>query len=53
MFKVPDDVWRHYILSLGNGERLLCVDCFNVIAKLTDDGVYAREHGGAIMFADL
>src|SRR5271166_4017769 len=24
-FDVPNDVWQHYILSLGSGEKMLCV----------------------------
>jgi hypothetical protein len=51
-FNVPDDVWQHYILSLGDGNPLLCVDCFNFIAELTDGGEYARKHGGPIMNGD-
>jgi len=52
-FDVPGDVWRRYILSLGDGNPVLCIDCFNFIAELTDGGAYAREHGGAIMLKDI
>src|SRR5262249_49649452 len=51
-FSVPDDVWQHYILALGGGNPLLCVDCFNFIAELTDGGEYARQQGGPIMLRD-
>jgi hypothetical protein len=53
MFGVPDPVWSHYILSLGDGDKFLCVGCFNLIAKLTDCGEFARRHGGAVMLADM
>jgi hypothetical protein len=46
---VPDKVWAHYILSLAEGDKLLCRKCFDTIAELTDGGAHAREHGGAIM----
>jgi hypothetical protein len=45
MFMVPDRVWRHYILSLGDGEKMLCLDCFKLIVRLTDGGRYMRKHG--------
>jgi hypothetical protein len=45
MFMVPDRVWRHYILSLGDGDKRLCLDCFKLIVRLTDDGRYMRKHG--------
>jgi hypothetical protein len=48
-FMVPDDVWQHYILALGDGDKMLCLECFKLIAQLTDGGAYAGEHGGATM----
>jgi hypothetical protein len=47
IFMVPDDVWRHYILALGHGDKMLCFECFKLIAQLTDGGAYAAERGGA------
>jgi hypothetical protein len=52
-FDVPDKVWKRYVLSLGGGEKLLCIDCFNLIAELTDGGKYLAKHGGAVMLADI
>jgi hypothetical protein len=46
MFIVPNQVWRHYILSLGDGDKMLCLACFKRIVKLTDGGRYMHKHGG-------
>jgi hypothetical protein len=45
-------VW-HYVLRLGDGEKLLCVHCFNLIAELTDGSAYAKKPGGAIMRKEI
>jgi hypothetical protein len=52
-FDVPDDVWQRYVISLGDGDKMLCICCFNLIAELTDGSAYAREHGGAVMLKDI
>jgi hypothetical protein len=51
-FEVPDRVWRHYILSLGDGDKVLCLDCFKLIVRLTDDGRYMRKHGELRMWKE-
>jgi hypothetical protein len=38
---------------LGDGEKLLCVHCFNLIAELTDGSSSAKKHGGAIMLKEI
>jgi hypothetical protein len=48
MFDVPNEVWWHYILALGQGDQFLCRDCFEFIAELIDGGAFAREKGGAV-----
>src|SRR5271155_984286 len=52
-FEVPTDVWRFYILALGDGDKLLCIDCFRLISELIDGGAYARAHGGPIMLSEI
>jgi hypothetical protein len=49
LFRVADDVWQHYVLNLGQGDQLLCVECFSLIAQLTDDSTYLKEHGDLTM----
>jgi hypothetical protein len=51
-FHVADEAWQFYVLSLGHSDRMLCVDCFNLIAELTDGGAYLRRHGVPIMLSD-
>jgi hypothetical protein len=57
-FHVADEAWGFYILRLGvtdkHGARdqLLCVDCFRLIARLTDGGPMLRRHGCPIMLDD-
>lgn len=52
-FNVPDAVWQHYILSLGHGDKLLCIDCWHLIIDATDGAAFASEHGDAIMLVDM
>jgi hypothetical protein len=51
-FHVPNEAWQFYILSLGHGEKMLCVDCFNLIAEMTDGSACLRRHGRPIMLGD-
>jgi hypothetical protein len=51
-FAVADEAWQFYVLSLGHGDMMLCVDCFNLIAELTDGGACLRRYGVPIMFDD-
>ncbi|MBL6082485.1 hypothetical protein JMJ56_31455 [Belnapia sp. T18] len=53
MFDVPNKVWAHYVLALGEGDQWLCFKCFETIADLIDGGAYAREHGGAVMLRNI
>jgi hypothetical protein len=46
LFKVSDEVWKFYILSLGKSDPLVCLDCFNLIVELTDGGEFLKRHGG-------
>jgi hypothetical protein len=52
-FNVPDDVWRRYVLALGDGDKLLCEDCFRLIAQLVDGGDYMRSHGEPVLLKDI
>jgi hypothetical protein len=51
-FDVADEAWQFYVLSLGHGDMMLCVDCFNLIAELTDGGACLRRYGVPIMLGD-
>lgn len=52
MFHVADEAWKFYVLDLGDGDKYLCVDCFNVIAELRDGGACLRRYGAPIMIDD-
>ena len=43
MFHVADEAWKFYVLSLGEGDKFLCVDCFIFIAELTDGSALLRH----------
>lgn len=53
MFDVPDRVWAHYVLTQSEGDKWLCLKCFETIAELIDGGAYAREHGGALLLRNV
>jgi hypothetical protein len=53
MFNVPDKVWRFYILALGQGDKMLCVNCFRLISEWIDGGDYHRNHGGPVMLSEI
>ena len=48
MFRVPGDVWRHYIEARERGQ-IVCLDCWRKITVLIDDGRFAATHTGGAM----
>lgn len=47
MFRVPDQVWRHYIEPRAR-KHMLCLGCWNEIIDLIDSGSFAADYcGGA------
>jgi len=52
-FNVPDDCWHYYVVRLGQGEKLLCVPCYQTIVNLIDGGAFASQHGPLVMQDDM